>query len=156
MKNVLFLLFPVFFFLGCGNENAAPEIEAQLIDGTPFKLSDLKGKYVVMDFWATWCRPCIQSMPKLVELHEKYGDRVHFVTIAFEKNDKSWKAVSEKLGLTWKYQIIEKTKVLPLSPIAWSYDVTSIPATFIVTPDGELVSGMHMGQIEEYLEATLN
>lgn len=132
----------------------APEIEAELIDGTPFKLSDLRGSYVVLDFWGSWCGPCIRDIPKLVELHSKYGDKVHFVTIAFEKDDRRWKSVSEESGFVWKYQIVEKAKVLLASPISRDYGVTDIPAKFIVTPEGKLISGMDFNQMDAFLSNT--
>lgn len=93
-------------------------------------------------------------MPKLVELHQKYGEEVEIVTIAIERDHQSWRVVSDRLGMTWKHQIVEQAKVLPLAPTAWSYGVTQIPATFIVTPDGELISGMNFDQISDYLEAS--
>lgn len=155
MKKLFILLLSVVFLAGCGNDNLAPEIEAELIDGTPFKLSDLRGQYVILDFWATWCGPCQKSIPMLVDLHQKYGDKVQIVTVAFERDDRHWKAASEKLGMTWKYQIVQKAKVMPLAPIAWSYGVTQIPTKFIITPEGELISGLRFQQIDEYLSSTL-
>lgn len=156
MKKLLILLLPFLLLAGCSNDNLAPEVEAKLIDGTPFELSELRGQFVIMDFWATWCGPCLRSMPKLVELHEKYGEEVEVVTIAIERDSQSLNTVSKRLGMTWKYQLVEIAKVLPLAPTAWSYGVTEIPATFLVTPKGELISGMNLEQIDAYLEANLD
>ncbi|MCB9185539.1 MAG: TlpA family protein disulfide reductase [Flavobacteriales bacterium] len=152
MKNLsLFLL--IVLLVGCapGNNDQAPEIETQLIDGTPFKLSELKGNYVVLDFWGSWCGPCLVDAPKLVALHEKFGDRVVFVSIAFEKNDKRWQQTAERLGFSWKHQIVEISPVLLGSGIARDYGVSDIPAKFIVTPDGKLISGMDFDQMDEFL-----
>jgi thiol-disulfide isomerase/thioredoxin len=143
--------------VGCKSDSAdkTPEIEAQLIDGTPFKLSELRGQYVVLDFWGSWCGPCLADAPKLVKLYEKYGDQVTFVSIAFEKDDRRWKKTSERFGFGWKHQIVEYTAVLIGSSIARDYGVTDIPAKFIVTPEGQLISGMDFNQMDAYLAAEL-
>lgn len=158
MKNIFLFVFLAIGLASCGdaeNKNLAPEIEAKLIDGSDFKLSELKGEYVLLDFWASWCGPCHADMPKLIAMHEKYGDRVVFVSIAFEKNDKRWRSVSEKAGFSWKHQIVEEAKILLASPISRAYGVADIPAKFIVTPEGELISGMNFEQMDAYLEASL-
>jgi thiol-disulfide isomerase/thioredoxin len=158
MKNVLRVLVLALGLTSCGDgkdKNLAPEIETELIDGSAFKLSELKGEYVLLDFWASWCGPCLSDMPKLMAMHEKYGDKVVFVSIAFEKNDKRWRSVSEKAGFTWKHQIVEEAKILLASPISRAYGVADIPAKFIVTPEGELISGMNFEQMDAYLEASL-
>ena len=90
-----------------------------------------------------------------MELHAKYRDQVTFVTIAFEKDDRRWKQVSEKAGFSWKYQIVEKATVLLASPIARDYGVSDIPAKFIVTADGKLISGINFEQMDAYFEASL-
>ena len=160
MKNSARLVFILSIFLmGCSNtpnQSLAPEIETTLIDGSQFKLSELKGNYVVLDFWGSWCGPCIRDFPKLIALYDKYSEEVIFVTVAFEKNDKRWKAVSEKAGFNWKYQIVEEAKVLLASSIARDYGVIDIPAKFIVTPEGKLISGMDFDQMDAYFEASLN
>ncbi|MGB1318404.1 MAG: TlpA family protein disulfide reductase [Flavobacteriales bacterium] len=158
MKFNFILISLVLILSSCGNQtgdNLAPEIEAELIDGTPFKLSELRGEYVVLDFWGSWCGPCLRDIPKLMQLHTKYGDKVVFVSVAFERDDRRWKSVSKKAGFTWKHQIVEKAKILLASPISRAYGVTDIPAKFIVTPKGELISGMDFEQMDAYLAATL-
>ena len=158
MKNLIVVFALALGFTSCnsgGSKNLAPEIEAELIDGTPFKLSELRGEYVVLDFWGSWCGPCLRDIPRLMELYAKYGDRVVFVSVAFEKNDKRWKSVADKAGFTWKHQIVEEAKILLASPISRAYGVADIPAKFIVTPEGELISGMNFEQMDAYLQASL-
>lgn len=139
-------------FVGCGGTNStAPDFETRLIDGTPFKLSELKGQYIVIDFWASWCGPCIHEMPQLIALHNKYGDKVAFVTIALEKNDRTWRKVTERFGFSWKYQVVEEVPFVLSSSIARAFGVTEIPTKFIITPEGKLISGMDYQQMDEFL-----
>lgn len=153
MKQIAVIFTILLGLVGCGpsQNDLAPEIESQLIDGTPFKLSDLRGNYVVLDFWGSWCGPCLAEAPKLVKLHEKFGEEVVFVSIAFEKNDKRWKQTSERLGFEWKHQIVEISPILLGSPIARTYVVSDIPAKFIITPEGKVVKGLDFNQMEEFL-----
>lgn len=154
----LAIFFGAKLLIGCsGAENGdqAPDFETELIDGSAFKLSDLKGQYVVLDFWGSWCGPCLRDMPKLVDLHTKYGDRVTFVTVALEKDDRYWKQTADKAGFVWKHQVVEQSKVVLASSIARAYGVTDIPAKFIITPEGKLISGMNFEQMEQYFEASL-
>lgn len=153
MKQIAVIFTILLGLVGCGpsQNDLAPEIESQLIDGTPFKLSDLRGNYVVLDFWGSWCGPCLAEAPKLVKLHEKFGEEVVFVSIAFEKNDKRWKQTSERLGFEWKHQIVQISPILLGSPIARAYGVSDIPAKFIITPEGKVVKGLDFNQMEEFL-----
>lgn len=153
MRLLSSFLVVALLFVGCApkNNELAPEIESELIDGTPFKLSELRGKYVVLDFWGSWCGPCLAEAPRLVKLHEKFGEQVVFVSIAFEKNDRRWKQTAERLGFTWKHQLVQVSPMLLGSGIARDYGVTDIPAKFIVTPEGKLLSGMDFHQIDEFL-----
>lgn len=129
----------------------APDFEAVLIDGTPFKMSELKGKYVILDFWGSWCPPCIKENPKLVELYQAHKDDVYIVTIALEKNLTTWKKAADKAGFSWKYQIVEENRFVMLSEIARKYGVTEIPAKFLISPEGKLVGKLSFEEIQHIL-----
>ena len=141
----------------------APDIEAPLADGTPFKLSDLRGQYVLIDFWGSWCPPCRRDNPNLVELYQlfngkKFKDASGFeiVSIALEKNDRYWQKAVDKDGLKWPYHLLRVSKLVVSDPLAIKYQVNDLPSKFLVDPKGEIVGvNMTRGQIEEYLRARL-
>lgn len=158
LLSVVALFFIAKFLVGCmgaATGDKAPDFETTLIDGSTFKLTDLQGQYVILDFWGSWCGPCIRDNPKLVALHKKFGDDVTIVTVALEKDDRYWKRMADRAGFTWKHQIVEQARVVLASPIARAYGVTDIPAKFIITPEGKLLSGMDFEQMDAYLEASL-
>ncbi len=127
----------------------APDFETTLIDGTRFRLSNLEGKYVLLDFWGSWCPPCRIENPQLVRLHSKYSDKLIIVTVALEKDNVSWKKVVEKDGFTWKNQIVNQNRYVILSPVARKYGVTSIPAKFLISPNGKLLGSPSFDEIDQ-------
>ncbi|WP_271765399.1 TlpA family protein disulfide reductase [Aquimarina algiphila] len=136
---------------GVNNGKQAPDFETTLIDGTLFKLSDLKGKYVLLDFWDSWCPPCRKENPKLAALYKKYSDKLTVVTVALEKNNKHWKKASEKDGFVWKNQIVNQNRFVLMSSIARKYGVTEIPAKFLISPEGNIVGKLSFNEIEKIL-----
>ncbi len=97
-------------------------------DGEMVSLEELRGRVVVMDFWATWCGPCRVVMPSLQELHETHGDRVTVVGInVWESGDPA--AFMEENGYTY-------TMVLNGDEVASEYMVESIPTFYVIAPDG--------------------
>lgn len=125
----------------------ATDFETELIDGTSFKLSDLRGSYVLLDFWGSWCPPCRKENPKLVSLYHEYkdseferADGFELVTIALEKNDKRYKSAAQKDGFIWPYQIMETSRYVLTAPLALKYGVSNVPAKFLIDPNGQIVA----------------
>lgn len=140
--------------------NAPPDFEGTRIDGTQFKLAELQGNYILLDFWGSWCGPCIRDNPKLVSLYEKYNDKsfdgnvkFEMVTVALEKSDNNWKRASERAGFTWQNQIVEVSQLLLLSPLAQKYGVTDIPAKFLIEPDGKVHANLSFEEIDQFLSS---
>lgn len=141
----------------------APAIEAQLIDGNDFMLEDLRGHYVLLDFWGTWCPPCRKDNPNLVAIYRQFHNKTfkdaagfEIVSVALEKTDKYWRKTILKDSLAWPYHILKESRVVLTDPLARAYGVTDLPTKFLINPQGKIVgTNLTRQQIEEYLRARL-
>lgn len=125
----------------------------QAPDGKKVKLSDFsgKGKYVLVDFWASWCGPCRRSMPELIEFYNKNKDKgLEIVGVSFDNNEQSWQKAIKALGLPWKQMSDLKGWN---SQAAQIYDIRAIPNTLLIDPKGNIVG---KGMTHEQIEALLN
>ena len=130
----------------------APEIQATLINGDSFSLNSLKGKWVLVDFWGSWCGPCMRDVPVLLEISKKSKAlNLEIVSIGLEKNEQKGLESSKVLGLDWKYQIIEEHRAVMLSPIARSYGVSEIPAKFLISPQGNIQKVEDLGKLSSMI-----
>lgn len=138
-----------YLIIGEGAEvgKIAPEVEATLLDGSEFKLSDLRGDYVLLDFWGSWCAPCRRENPSLVKLYKRYenkknsqGNGLSFVNIALEKSEGRAEGAIKRDNLYWRHHIVSISRVVLLSPFAQQYNVSSIPSKFLIDPDGKVIS----------------
>lgn len=120
----------------------APDFRKKDKDGNTIRLSDLKGKYVLIDFWGTWCIPCRKSHPHLVELHEKYAPRgVQFINVAHEfdtRNRNYWLKAIKEDKLTWT-QILND-EGLKECDLVNLYAVTAFPTKILIDPEGKIVA----------------
>ncbi|MDG1332631.1 MAG: TlpA disulfide reductase family protein [Crocinitomicaceae bacterium] len=129
----------------------APQISAELVDGSKFKLSDLQGDYVLLSFWGSWCGPCRVKAPALVQFHQKHASKLKVVSVALEKESKAGEAAAKQDGFTWKYQIVEESQFVMMSSTAQDYGVTEIPKMFLISPEGKLLGEKSLKEIEEIL-----
>ena len=119
----------------------APNIVTQDIQGRQFDLEDLQGEYVVLDFWGSWCGPCIREAPEISAIHEEFNDRgLQIVSIAIEKNDKNWKRAADVLGFAWQHQIVQVSQFVRFNEIASDYQVTDIPSLYLLDPEGRIIA----------------
>ncbi|WP_246939576.1 TlpA family protein disulfide reductase [Bacillus pinisoli] len=112
----------------------APDFSLQTLSGESVRLSELKGKKVFINFWASWCPPCKDEMPEIQEFHEKYPD-IMVLAIDLrntEKSDEVVKEFIEENGYTFPVLLDQKGKV------GESYKVLTLPTSFFINTNGEI------------------
>ena len=125
--------------LGLEIGQIAPEIIMKSPDGNTYKLSDLKDQIVLLDFWASWCRPCRAENPNVVQLYEKYNKEGFTVfSVSLDQKLELWEAAIEKDRLTWPYHVSDLNGWY--SSAAKQYGVESIPSTFLLNKGNKIAA----------------
>jgi peroxiredoxin len=114
----------------------APDFTVKDTSGNDIKLSDFRGKYVVLDFWTSWCMPCRQANPQWKELYMKYHEKnVEFFGISFDVKCHLWKSAIKKDDLPWP----NGSNCIGWDTVSTMYGVKSVPQTFLIHPDGRIL-----------------
>lgn len=116
----------------------APDFKMKTVDGKNFKLSKLRGKYVVLDFWASWCPDCRRDIPEMQRMYERFSAKgVEFVGVSFDTDAQKWKDALQKYGIRWT-QVSELVKFHD-TQISKTYGVKWIPSMVLIDPKGKVV-----------------
>lgn len=121
----------------------APEISLPDSLDVVKKLSDMRGKYVLVDFWASWCRPCREENPRVVATYQEYHDKgLEILGVSIDNNRARWIQAIHEDKLDWHHVIDVKGWE---SEAAKAYGVFGIPANFLIDPDGTIIASGLMG-----------
>lgn len=121
----------------------APTFSLKLLDGRTIDLQDLRGKGVVLEFWASWCSSCRASAPAFEKAYQKYKDKdIEFLGIAVSDTEADMKNYINEFGITYPNGRDATGK------IANSYGVTGVPETFFINKEGE-IAYKHIGATDE-------
>jgi len=133
----------------------APAFEGPTPTGELVSLASLKGKVTIIDFWASWCRPCRIENPNLVRLYKRMHDKgLEIVGVSLDKNQSSWARAIIDDGLSWNH--VSNLKYWQ-DPIALLYGVRSIPAAFVLNKEGVIVAkNLRGAQLDAKIEELLS
>ena len=117
----------------------APDIVMNNKDGKPMKLSSLRGKVVLIDFWASWCGPCRRENPNVVRAYEQYASKGFEVySVSLDSDRSRWLSAIQQDGLIWPYHVSDLAGWQ--NAAAAAYGVTSIPQTILLNRQGEVIA----------------
>ena len=141
--------------LGINIGAIAPEINLKGPNGDLISLSSLKGKVVLLDFWASWCRPCRAENPNVVRLYNKYKDKGFTVySVSLDQNKDKWLAAIVQDQLNWSNHVSELTGWK--SSAGAKYGISSIPKTFLINKKGEIIGcDLRGNELEQKLSEIL-
>ena len=112
----------------------APDFELPNLEGKPTKLSSLRGKYVIIDFWGAWCIWCVRGIPSMKEAYSKYKDKMEILGVDCRDTEDKWKAAVKQYELPWLHVYCPRG-----SQIFSDYAIQGFPTKVIIDPKGNIV-----------------
>jgi thiol-disulfide isomerase/thioredoxin len=121
------------------NPDRAPALKVNDLDGKPISLEDVKGKIVLLNFWATWCGPCREEIPDLIELQKKYKDQLAIIALATDEDEPAEvKKFAQKAGINYRIG-------MATDPLRMEYGgIPALPTSFLIDAQGRVVQ-KHIG-----------
>lgn len=134
----------------------APDFTLNDPDGKPVTLSDLRGQYVIVDFWASWCKPCRAGMPGMKDLYAKYHDKgLEILGVSDDTKPEAWKQAIQEDQTPWIHVIDEFPEKNRPSRVGTLYNVHYIPSYFLVDKEGKIIGKMDHEELEAKLAELL-
>ncbi len=126
------------------------DIELQSPKGKTLKLSQLRGKVVLVDFWASWCKPCRMESPNVVAAYKKYNAKGFEVfSVSLDKSTDDWKKAIADDGLLWKWHVLDTQD--PNTSVSMKYGANTIPRAFLLDREGKIINTDVRGELLQQL-----
>ena len=161
MKNIFCFLLTTWFTAHLFSQNApleigrpAPEISLPAPNGNSVTLSSLKGKLVLIDFWATWCAPCVKEQPELKALYDKYGGqgkggKFEIFGVSLDKNKENWSRAIDRFKIDW---IQVSDLMFWRSPVAKDYAIAELPFNVLIDEQGNIIAiNLHGEELADFI-----
>ncbi len=130
----------------------APDFKMNTIDGNTFQLSSLKGKTIILDFWASWCPDCRKDAPEIVRMYKEYhSNDIVFIGVSMDTDVQAWRNACNKYGI--EYIQVSELKKFKETDISKSYGVKWIPSMVVIDKEGKVaLSTVLSYKVEKYLK----
>jgi thiol-disulfide isomerase/thioredoxin len=143
------------------NGESAPDFTAMTAQNASFQLAQLRGSYILLDFWGSWCGPCIQEAPQLKNLYSQFKNTAftdaqsfEIVSIGIEKDETRWRNAIKSLGIdAWTHA--SDFRYMD-SPIALQYGVRTVPTKYLLNTEGVIIGvNQSIEEIEAFLKSKM-